>query len=203
MGIVNELQKDALDESVSIETLMRKAYLVARKLNLKDFEEWISYEQNGYKDKVPEYRNIIGEIKAWNPYRGWESMIMFADVADLLSRMPIYNSISELQDVYNSQANIVSLSLNGALTELLNSHIDGIPTNYQFFISKSELYRIIDTVINKILEWTLILEENGITGEGMGFTNLEKENAHNNQVINNYINNFYNNVSDIDVKQGK
>ena len=61
MGIVIELQREALDESISIESLMRKAYLVARKLNLKDFEEWISQEQNGYKQKVPEYRNIVGE----------------------------------------------------------------------------------------------------------------------------------------------
>ena len=66
MGIVIELQREALDEKISIESLMRKAYLVARKLNLKEFEEWISQEQNGYKQEVPEYRNIAGEIKAWN-----------------------------------------------------------------------------------------------------------------------------------------
>ena len=42
MGIVIELQREALDEKISIESLMRKAYLVARKLNLKEFEEWIT-----------------------------------------------------------------------------------------------------------------------------------------------------------------
>ena len=41
MGIIIELQREALDESVSIESLMRKAYLVAKKLNLKEFEEWL------------------------------------------------------------------------------------------------------------------------------------------------------------------
>ncbi len=63
MGIVIELQREALEDNISIESLMRKAYLVARKLNLTEFEEWINQEQNGYKGQVPEYRYIVGEIK--------------------------------------------------------------------------------------------------------------------------------------------
>ena len=57
-GIVIQLQREALDENVDIETLLRKAYLVARKLQLKDFEEWISSEQNGYNGDVPDYRTV-------------------------------------------------------------------------------------------------------------------------------------------------
>ncbi|MCU6761470.1 Uncharacterised protein [uncultured Roseburia sp.] len=203
MGIVIELQKEALDESISIESLMRKAYLVARKLNLKDFEEWISQEQNGYKQEVPEYRNIGGEIKAWNPYHGWIPMVLSADITDLVSKMPIPTSISELQDIYNSSEGTVCLSINGTLTEWFNSNTDSIPTKYRFFSTKSELYRIMSTVRNKILDWALLLEENGIVGEGMTFTGVEKEKAQNNQVINHYTNNFYAEVSDIDVKQGE
>lgn len=203
MGIVIELQREALDEKISIESLMRKAYLVARKLNLKEFEEWISQEQNGYKQEVPEYRNIAGEIKAWNPYHGWIPMVLSADISDLVSKMPIPTSISELQDVYNSSEGTVCLSVNGTLTEWFNSNMDFIPTKYQFFSTKSELYRIMSTVRNKILDWALLLEENGIVGEGMTFTDIEKKIAHNTHVINNYINNFYAEVSDIDMQQGQ
>lgn len=202
MGIVIELQKEALDENISIESLMRKAYLVARKLNLKEFEEWIIQEQNGYKDCIPEYRNIVGEIKAWNPYHGWIPMVLSAEIADIASKMPIPTSISELQDVYNSSESTICLSVNGRLTEWFNEHMDFIPTKYQFFSSRSELYRIMSTVRNKILDWALLLEENGIVGEGMTFTDVEKETAHNTQVINNYTNNFYAEVSDIDIQQG-
>lgn len=101
-GIVIELQREALDEKNSIESLIRKAYLVAKKLKLKEFEEWLNQEQNGYKKEIPEYRNITGEIKAWNPYHGWIPMILSAKVADIVSRRPIPNSISSLLDVYNS-----------------------------------------------------------------------------------------------------
>ena len=45
VGIVMELQREALEDNISIESLMRKAYLVARKLNLEEFEEWINQEQ--------------------------------------------------------------------------------------------------------------------------------------------------------------
>ena len=203
MGIVIELQREALDESISIESLMRKAYLVARKLNLKDFEEWISQEQNGYKQKVPEYRNIVGEIKAWNPYHGWIPMVLSADIADLISKMPIPTSISAIQDLYTScKGATISSSVGGKIADWLNENSDNLPTKFNFFSSKSELYRILSTVRNKILEWALLLEENGIVGEGMTFTEVEKQTAQSTQVINNYTNNFYGTVTDIDVEQG-
>lgn len=62
-GIVIELEKEALNEQASVESLLRKAYLVARKLKLEEFEEWINNEQNGYKGNAPDYRMINGEYK--------------------------------------------------------------------------------------------------------------------------------------------
>ena len=201
-GIVIELQREALDEKISIESLIRKAYLVAKKLKLKEFEEWLNQEQNGYKNEIPEYRNITGEIKAWNPYHGWIPMILPAKVADIASRMPIPNSISSLLDVYNSSEDRVAFSVNGAMTEFFNNSTDFMPTKYAFFVSKSELYRFMSTVRNKILDWALLLEENGIVGNEMTFTDVEKQIAIDTPIINNYINNFYSKVSDVDMKQG-
>lgn len=201
-GIVIELQREALDEKNSIESLIRKAYLVAKKLKLKEFEEWLNQEQNGYKKEIPEYRNITGEIKAWNPYHGWIPMILSAKVADIVSRRPIPNSISSLLDVYNSSEDRVAFSVNGAMTEFFNNSTDFMPTKYAFFVPKSELYRIMSTVRNKILDWALLLEENGIVGNEMTFTDVEKQIAIDTPVINNYINNFYSKVSDVDMKQG-
>lgn len=201
-GIVIELQREALDEKNSIESLIRKAYLVAKKLKLKEFEEWLNQEQNGYKKEIPEYRNITGEIKAWNPYHGWIPMILSAKVADIVSRRPIPNSISSLLDVYNSSEDRVAFSVNGAMTEFFNNSTDFMPAKYAFFVSKSELYRIMSTVRNKILDWALLLEENGIVGNEMTFTDVEKQIAIDTPVINNYINNFYSKVSDVDMKQG-
>lgn len=64
------------------------------------------------------------------------------------------------------------------------------------------MYRIMSTVRNKILDWALLLEENGILGENMTFTEREREIASNTQIINNYTNNFYAGVKDIGIQQG-
>ena len=201
MSIVLELQKETLDETISIESLLRKAYLVAKKLKLKDFEEWINKEQNGYNGQIPEYRNVRGEIKAWNPYYGLVPVILSANVSDIISKMPLGLSISAISDTYNSSDGRVCMSINAALTECLNKSTDSLPTKYNFLVSKSEMYRIMSTVRNKILDWALLLEENGIIGEGITFTEKEKEIAAQTQVINNYINNFYSDVRDVDIQQ--
>jgi len=201
-GIVLELQKEALDETVSIESLLRKAYLVAKKLKLKDFEEWINQEQNGYKNHVPEYRNIRGEIKAWNPYNGWIPMILPEDIADEVLCIPLGLSISAMSDAYYSSKGTVHLTVNAALTKFFNNATDFLPTKYMYFVSKSEIYRIMSTVRNKILDWALLLEENEILGENMTFTKREKEIASNTRVINNYTNNFYANANDFRIQQG-
>lgn len=201
-GIVIELQRDALDDKISIESLIRKAYFVAKKLKLKEFEEWLNQEQNGYKRNIPEYRSVGGEIKAWNPYRGWIPIIFSARVADVVSRMPLSYSISVLLDLYNSGEDPIACLINGEMTEIFNDTMDFMPTKYAFFASKSELYRIMSTVRNKILDWALLLEESGIVGEDMTFTDLEKRIAQETPVINQYSNNFYAPVSDVDMKQG-
>ena len=110
-GIVLQLQEEALDENVDIETLLRKAYVVARKLQLKDFEEWITNEQNGYQKDVPEYRMIGGEIKAWNPYHGWIPVIFDAKASDMFSRMPVKLPIAAISDVYNDSDGSVGFTV--------------------------------------------------------------------------------------------
>lgn len=203
MGIIIELQREALDESISIESLMRKAYLVAKKLNLKEFEEWLRQEQNGYDEKVPKYRYMVGEVRAWNPYHGWIPVVVSAEIADFISKMPIPTPISAIQDLYTScKGATISSSVNGKIADWLNENSDNLPTKFEFFSSKSELYRILSTVRNKILDWALLLEENGIVGDGMTFTEVEKQTAQSTQVINNYTNNFYGTITDIEVEQG-
>lgn len=201
-GIVLELEREALDENVSIEVLLRKAYLVARKLKLTDFEEWINNEQNGYEGEVPEYRMIGGEYKALNPYRGWIPVVLTANVAKVIAKVPLYNSISSLCDVYNTSEGSISFTVGAEITEFLNNSSDGFDTKFSFHSSRSEIYRIISTVRNKILDWALLLEENEIFGEGMTFTEKEKEIASTTKVINNYTNNFYGNASEVDISQG-
>lgn len=201
-GIVYELEREALDENVSVESLLRKAYLVARKLKLLDFEEWINNEQNGYHGEVPDYRMIKGDYKAWNPYRGWMPVILTPKMGRFMSSIPLHQSISSICEIYTSHENGIQFTLSAEINDLLNKSTDGFKTQFVFNTSRSEIYGILSTVRNKILDWALLLEESGIVGEGMTFTEEEKKKAQETQVINNYTNNFYSDVSDVEMKQG-
>ena len=191
-----------MNEKASVESLLRKAYLVARKLKLEEFEEWINNEQNGYKGNAPDYRMINGEYKAWNPYRGWIPVILSPKLGEFASRILLNQSVSALREIYTSHENSIQFTLNTKMNALLNQSTDGFETRFVFETSRSEIYRILSTVRNKILEWALFLEENEIIGEGMTFTDEEKKKAQEIKIINNYTNNFYSDVSDIEMKQG-
>ncbi len=201
-GIVLQLQAEALDENVDIEQLLRKAYLVAKKLGLRDFEEWISLEQNGYHQNVPDYRMIGGKIKAWNPYHGWIPVVMEGKIADQLSRFSLVQPISAIADAYKNSDGNVSYSVSGSLSEFLNKNVGGLPTQYSFFSSSAELHRILSAVRNKLLEWSIMLEQNGIIGEGLCFTEVELKTASESSVINNYINNFFSSTDRTQIQQG-
>lgn len=49
MKLVHNLQNMALQSKNSIVDLLRNAYMIAFKLNLPDFKQWISNELNGYE----------------------------------------------------------------------------------------------------------------------------------------------------------
>ena len=201
-GIVLQLQAEALDESVSIETLLRKAYLVARKLQLKDFEKWIECEQNGYKENPPDYRIIGGEIKAWNPYHGWIPVVMQGKMADFFNTLPMSQPIAAIADAYDNSDGAIIFNASGAMTEFLNNNTTAFQTKYSFHSTKMELRKIISAVRNRILEWSLLLEENGIVGDGLKFTDIEIKTAKNSQVINHYMNFFYSSADNTQIQQG-
>ena len=60
-SLIEELQRDALDSSVQVADLLRKALVVATKLKLDEFRQWAERELEGY-DKVdlPSYREFYG-----------------------------------------------------------------------------------------------------------------------------------------------
>jgi hypothetical protein len=75
-SLIEELQANAIDQSVALGELLRKAKLAAVKLSRADFADWIEAESNGYRGRrngdVPEYRKVTTTLKWLNPYHGWQ-----------------------------------------------------------------------------------------------------------------------------------
>lgn len=180
-SIVLQLQELATDKANDISDLLRKALLVATKLGLADFKQWIESELNGYRNNVdvPHYRKARAQLKLKNPYHGLVP-IYFSDqsLADALCDV-------ELRDpIENFQSLIARPGPSGRYLILPLTHEQEIfllesQSNYAQLppvrtLSTNQLGIVIDAVRTKILEWSLELESKGILGDGLLFSKEEK-----------------------------
>ncbi|WP_457811352.1 AbiTii domain-containing protein [Sinorhizobium meliloti] len=66
MGLLAEIQHDAISDTTPASTLLRKCFVLAHNLDSNLLEDWVRHELNGYpKDaEVPDYRRIPMHFKA-------------------------------------------------------------------------------------------------------------------------------------------
>ncbi|UXS04507.1 hypothetical protein [Agrobacterium tumefaciens] len=65
MGLLAEIQNDALNDSIPVATMLRKVLVLASYLDSNVLEEWVTHELNGYPTKVdlPSYRLLKMDFK--------------------------------------------------------------------------------------------------------------------------------------------
>lgn len=185
-GLVSELQKACLDSSVRTAQVLQKAYVVARKLEIKEFEAWVSKEINGYKDadEIPDYRFVTGQIKVWNPYRGWIPVIADDPKAQrILNSRPASQPLGELEDtvVRAGSGNLTMTFTPEQERDILGPN--SLFANPKLHLSAGVVQGIVDKVRHIVLEWCLDLEAQGVVGEGMTFSAQEKKAAESAQNI--------------------
>jgi hypothetical protein len=92
----------------------------------------------------------------------------------------VRQSIGSLHDVVNSESGYVQVAFTehemSALRPLFERHMQSWIQPFRMF-SKPQVSAVFDAVRNRILDWTLNLEAEGILGEGMTFTPQEKDRA--------------------------
>lgn len=203
-SIVLELQHEALDGTIRVSTLLKKALLVATKLNQKDFINWIDTEIGGFKagQEIPPYRQLSGTLKAKN-FGRWIPVVMnSSEEQELLSMTVLAEGISALESMLEqrSKSSIVGIPVTNEarvlLNQMTNSNFD---TDFIRELQFSQVAQVIDTVRTVILKWTMELEKENILGEGMTFTPEEKRHA-DSPTYN--VNNFYGQVVNSQIQQG-
>lgn len=190
-SIVIDLQNEITSSECDVVKILRRAHVIAVKLGLKEFDQWISYELNGYpnQESCPDYRKVRGVLKAFNPYHGWiPTLIPDAELEKTICEQRVPNSISEIITLCKNAENRLISEFSGEQLELFNRMFDSpLPMRYALHISGASVMDIIEKVKNTILEWTLKLEEEGVLGEGMRFSDEEKQTAKSMpQTVNNY-----------------
>ncbi|KWV83483.1 MULTISPECIES: hypothetical protein [Pseudomonas] len=175
-SLVLELQCDVLDRTIHIPDLLRKALLVSRKLKIKDIEEWLNDELNGYELRsVPSYRLISGELKAFNPYRGWIPVDMGGELHASMCETPARDSVSQIADlVERTETGTVVVKFPANLNTAFRNFMR---TDYEpaLHVPVHKLVRILDVTKTKIMDFALDLEARGILGEGIRFSKAEEQ----------------------------
>lgn len=183
-GLVEQLQREALNPTVPVSSLLRKVKVAAVKLKLGTIEGWVENELKGYDDEVPPYRVVVGTPKAYFPYRGWGSIGGDAKGVAALSRMPLHQSMSSLEDlVSRDKGNNLIVPYSAEIVETLNDDSDVPAIKMALHVDGSSVVAIIDAVRNLVLDWALELEKAGIVGTDVSFDTKEQARAHDPSVM--------------------
>lgn len=181
-SIVLELQQELLQKDCDVLQALRKAHIIAVKLKLTEFDAWIQSELNGYEfnqDLIPEYRQVHGQLKAWNPYHGWVPVIMQnSKLEEILCHRKMEDPIGDIIELHSKSKGTIVMTFSAEAATKLDSWTN-VPfnTNYSLHVSNHMLKSIADKVLNCLMEWTLKLEEKGILGENMTFNETESTSA--------------------------
>lgn len=180
-SIVLELQREAYQHDTSVSILLRKAYTLSKKLRVNEFVSWANLELNGYKsvEDLPDYRIVHGETKALNPYHGYIPAYFQPEMSEMISKRNILQPITEIETLIkqgDKKDGILMYKFPANVQQSLMKMME-YPLEVSLHIPTSQFQKIIERVRNIILEWTLKLEEEGVFGEGMTFTDREKEKA--------------------------
>lgn len=185
---VHDLQSLAQDSSTKLTDLLRRALVVATKLGLEDFREWIDMELKGYPDReVPAYRICNADYYVRNPYHGLQPIILpTAELRKLFCEVHVRDSVESLQHCLSAgrDGEKLCFKVPPAHEMQLRKACDLLGLPIVRLANPSQLAGILDTVRTTILEWSLKLEAEGILGDGVVFTSEEKAKAQSSQVIN-------------------
>jgi hypothetical protein len=202
MTLLRELQRDALDPNVDVTTVLRRARVLAARLNNADLVTWIQHELNGYpaESDLPKYRVLNVEAKA-HLLMGYSQMprasVMAGQIPEEFrhwaTTSTLYGSISELSSliagahhgIEGPWPQEIAIKFGGAGYGGGRVRVQCIRAWQD--ISVSAVVGIVETVRNRLLEFVLQIEAEapGAGEVGPGEATLPQERI--TQIFNNYI----------------
>ncbi|WP_243338583.1 AbiTii domain-containing protein [Anaeromyxobacter soli] len=182
-SLLEQLQREALDSSTSVASLLRKLKVAAVMLEKEDAVTWVDHELSGYPEdaELPAYRVIRGRPQFLNPMVGWcPLMVNDSHGRELMSRHRARQRISELEELARQSA-----SEGGLVVPYPSALIQDIERSVGFEIGgagvaveRSTVVGILDAVRTRALDWALALWRAGVRGEESGsFSRGDREAA--------------------------
>lgn len=176
-SIVVELQRDSLNPSVAVSDLLRKALLIATKLDIPEFKVWIEKELSGYRDSTdfPPYRISHGTVMGQDEWGRWIPVFFEnAEQATLVSKVVFFDSIAEIEALIErtirGKSGSLSIDFPPEQQAILRRCSQNGLVRHTRYIRVEDLKGILDTVRTELLKWSLKLEKDGILGDGLTFS---------------------------------
>jgi len=171
MGLLAEIQNDAISDDKSVSALLRKCLVLAHNLDSDLLEDWVRYELNGYPTdvEVPAYRRLLMIFK-----------VSGANPAYQINNAPVATaavvSVSKIDDIHYLKYRHAIGTINAQeLKDAELMHVDmmnfahllpGKVTERSYSIhafwgeiSASMVLGIVDAVRNRVLEFVLALSK--------------------------------------------
>ena len=187
-SLIIELQRDALNEEISVSSLLRKAFVVAKKLKLQEWEKWINSELNGYYhlaeskqvrpenrwEELPRYRWVTVQWQLRLPSQNLIPLIFKSPQrAEMMSKSPVIELIREIEALLDTELYAFPMTIPDSLKLALYEECGG--NEPRRIVFKNELHRIQEAVRNTILEWASELDAKSLRGDGLAFFTQEQK----------------------------
>lgn len=191
--LILQIQAAALDSTASITDVLRKAKVACVKLGLVEFGKWIDSELNGYAtlEGFPEYRKLSGVPEGHNAYWGWQPIIFNNSQQQTnWSSAHVGMSISAIADSLQrvTAEGVFGFPYPPDVEQDLRSSVNH-GDHFRIRLDVSQCANIVHAVRNILLDWTLAMEAQGITGAGLTFSDADKQKSE--AVTAQTINNFH------------
>lgn len=152
-NLVNETE----NSSILTTKLLRNAEKIAHELNDAEVKEWIKHEINGYPDwsqeKLPGYRQNHGELKAFNPYRGWETVhFRDAKTREILTYAPCGEGIDTLEMFPKKDDVQLEFVHSPKQKQTILDALEDV-TDCKLLISSHSIEHVIKKVRSRIADW--------------------------------------------------
>ena len=182
-SLILDLQNELQSRDCDVLSALRRAHVIADKLNLHEFDVWIKSELNGYscpsQDDIPDYRKVHGELLARDPIQGWVPVTFpNSKMESLFCDRKLNLPLSEIIALYVKPNGNFAMNFNANVARAIDKMCSSpFPAIYTLKINNCFLQTIIQQVIDHLLEWTIKLGHEGIKGVGMEFSIQEVKNA--------------------------
>lgn len=170
MGLLTDIQADAISDTVPVNALLRKCMLLAHRLDSSLLEDWVKYELSGYPNdsEVPDYRKIPLNFKA-DVSNGLylnrnvpiaQVLVKKATGRDDINTFYCRQAIGTLdyKDVSNGT---LRLNMDNCALVLKGKAVDREWDVLSFWaeMPAAKVEGILDAVRNKVLEFTIALQK--------------------------------------------